>query len=75
MMVLRAKLPKTLIASNFERYDPNHQGGCVPIRFVSEAEQAPDKNKNDKSLTGKFKICATVEKKRTKSLLLEVLRR
>jgi len=34
----------------------------VPIRFVPEAEQAPDKKKNDKSLTVKFKISATVKK-------------
>ena len=61
-MILRAELPKSPIASNFERYDPNRQGGCVPIRFVPEAEQATDEKKTDKSSTVKFKISATVKK-------------
>ena len=61
-MVLRAELPKFLIASNFERYDPNRQGGRVPIRFVPEQEPDNDEKKTDKSSTVKFKISATVEK-------------
>jgi hypothetical protein len=60
-MVLRAELPKTLIASNFERYDPSRQGGRVPIRFVPEAVHTPDE-KSSKSSTVKFKISPTVEK-------------
>ena len=72
-MVLQAELPKTLIASNFERYDSNRQGGRVPIQFVPEAEQATDEKKTHKSSTVKSKISATV-KKRTHSSLLEVLR-
>ena len=61
-MVLWAELPNLLIASNFERYDPNRQGERVPIRFVPETEQATDKKKTDKSSTVKFKISATIEK-------------
>ena len=61
-MVLRAELPKSLIASNFERYDPNRQGGRVPFRFVPELETTIDDKKTDKSSTVKFKISATVEK-------------
>ena len=61
-MVLRAELPKSLIASNFERYDPNRQGGRVPIRFVPEQEPSNDKKKMDKSSTVQFKISSTVEK-------------
>ena len=61
-MVLRAELPKLLIASNFECYNPIQQGGRVPIRFVPEQEPANDKNKTDKSLTVKFKLPATVKK-------------
>jgi hypothetical protein len=60
-MVLRAELPKTLIAANFERYDPSRQGGRVPIRFVPEAVHVPDE-KSSRSSTVKFKISATVEK-------------
>ena len=61
-MVLRAELPKLLIASNFERYDPNRQGGRVSIRFVTEQEPTIDEKKIDKSSTVKFKISATVKK-------------
>ena len=61
-MVLRAELPKSLIASNFGRYHPNRQGGLVPIRFVPEQEPANDEKKTDKSSTVKFKISATVKK-------------
>ena len=61
-MVLRAELPKSLVVANFERYDPNRQGGRVPIRFVPEQEPTNDKKKTDKSLTVKFKISATVKK-------------
>ena len=60
-MVLRAELPKTLLATNFERYDPSRQGGQVPIRFVPEVVKEPDK-KGSKSTTVKFKISPTVEK-------------
>ena len=51
-----------LIASKFERYDPNRQGGRVPVRFVPEAEHVPDKNNSGKSLTVKFKISPSVKK-------------
>ena len=61
-MVLRAELPKTLIASNCERYNPNCQGGRVPIRFVPEAEHVPDKNNSGKSLNVKFNIFPFVKK-------------
>ena len=61
-MVLRAKLPKTFIASNFERYNPNRQGGRVPIRFVPEAEHVPDKKNSGKSSTVRFKISSVVKK-------------
>jgi hypothetical protein len=61
IMVLRAELPKTLIAANFERYDPSRQGGRVPIRFVPEAVHVPDE-KSSRSSTVKFKISTTVEK-------------
>ena len=60
-MALRAELPKSLIASNFKRYDPNRQGARVPIRFVPEQEPDNDKKKTDKSSTVQFKISATVE--------------
>jgi hypothetical protein len=60
-MVLRAELPKTLIAANFERYDPSRQGGRVPIRFVPDKVHVPDE-KSSKSSTVKFKISTTVEK-------------
>ena len=61
-MVLRAEVQKMLIASNFERYDPSRQGGRVRIRFVPEVEPVSDENNNEKSLTVKFEISATVEK-------------
>jgi hypothetical protein len=47
--------------SNFKRYDPNRQGGRVPIRFVLEVAHVPDE-KNGKSSTGKFKILSTIKK-------------
>ena len=61
-MVIRAELPKSLIASNFERYNPNRQGGRVPIRFVPEQEPTFDQKKTDKFSTVKFEISATVKK-------------
>ena len=61
-MVLRAKLPKMLIASNFERYDPNHQDRRVSIRVVPKAEHVPGKKNSGKSSTVKFKILASVKK-------------
>ena len=48
-----------LIASKFERYDPNRQGGRVPIILVPEVAHAPDE-RNGKSLTVKFKMLSTV---------------
>ena len=68
-MVLQAKLPKTLIVSNFERYNSNRQGGRVPIRFVPEMAHVPDKKNSGKSLTVKFKISSSVEK--TYKVLIE----
>ena len=61
-MVLQAELPKTLIASNFERYDSNRQGGRVPIRFVPETEHIPGQKNIGKSSIIQFKISATVKK-------------
>ena len=61
-MVLRAELPKTLIASTFKRYDPNHQDGRVSIRFVTEVEHVPGEKKNGNSSTVKFKFSSTVKK-------------
>ena len=61
-MVLRAELPKLLVVANFERYDPNRQGGRVPIRFVPEQETNNDEKITGKSLTVKFKMSSTVEK-------------
>ena len=61
-MVLRAELPKSLVVANFERYDPNRQGGRVPIRFVPEQEKEDDEKLTGKSATVKFKISPTVEK-------------
>ena len=52
---------QTLIASNFERHNPNRQGGRVSIRFVLEVEHVPNGNKS-KFLTVKFKISSTAEK-------------
>ena len=60
-MVLRAVLPKTLIASNFERYNPNCQDGRVPIRFVPEVEHIPNKETNGKPSNVKFKVSSTVD--------------
>ena len=67
MMVLHAGLPNTLIASNFERYDPNRQDGRAPVRFVPEAEHVSNEKNNEKSLTVTFEISATV--KRTYKIL------
>ena len=61
-MVLRAELPKSLVVANFERYDPNQQGGHVPIRFVPEQEKEDYVKITGKSATVKFKISPTVEK-------------
>ena len=61
-MVLRAKLPKTLIVSNAERYNPNRQGERVPGRFVPEVEHIAKDKTTGKSLTVKFKISLTVKK-------------
>ena len=66
-MVLRATLPKGLIASTFERYDPNRQGGKVPIHFVPEVIPPPDE-KQGKSATVKFKS-SSIAKKMYKVLL------
>ena len=59
-MALQAELPKIIIASNFERYDPNRQGGRVTIRFVLELEHVPDNKSNGKYATVKSKISSTV---------------
>ena len=67
-MVLGAALPKGRIASNFEQYDPNRQGGQVPICFVPEVIPPPNEGQG-KSATIKFKISPTVEK--TYKVLLE----
>ena len=61
-MVLLAKAPKTLITSNFERYEPTRQGGRVPVRFVPEVEHVPNKKIDGKSSTVKFKISLIVKK-------------
>ena len=62
-MVLRAELPKSLIASNFERYDPNRQGGRVPIRFVPEQEKH-----DDEKITGKASTSARRGNERSATL-------
>jgi hypothetical protein len=54
-MVMKEAFPKGLLTANFERYDPNGQGGQVPIFFVPKDPYVPDE-KNAKSSTLKFKI-------------------
>ena len=52
---------QTLIAANFERYNPNRQDGQVPIRVVPEVIPPPDE-KQEKPTTVKFNISSSVEK-------------
>ena len=60
-MILRAALPKELIASNFKRHNSNCQGGQVPICFVPEGIP-PSEEKQGKAATVKFKISPTIRK-------------
>ena len=59
-MVRRAVLSTALIALNVERYDPNCQGGQVPICFVPEV--IPPSMRSKGNLTVKLKMSPTVEK-------------
>ena len=47
--------------SNFGQYEPNRQGGQVPIHFVP-AVISPPKNKQGQPATVKFKISSTLKK-------------
>ena len=60
-MALRSELLKKNIMSNFEWFNPNQQGGKVPIRCVQDVQNVQDE-KNGRPSIVKFKMLSTVMK-------------